>query len=402
VRLELRTPGRLTFEEPRRSPRSWPPATGPSIQRVGSDDEGLRIACSRVARTMRRLQPRQAVEGWTRERIGRTLSSRTRSDRRLPASAGSVPRGLVLNDCWTETTRATSRRWRGTTTWTTRSSPARPRGARLRLRSRADRRGMDAPPPGGADVHGGACRLPEPGRRRAPAETATVRNPYANGSARRSARHVGYVAPGDRRSGPARVRRRVALAHGQRIYGEMWAAALIAIAFAAPDLRAALEASLGSAQRSRLAEALRDVLAMHAAGSTWTEARDAIEERTATTTRAHDQQRGGRRRGAAMGRRRLLAHDRLAWRAAGHGLQRRDGRLDLRRGVRCGCAATALVDPLDDRIRTAILGFDDSASATWRPDPRPGPAPSGDGRRPPRRRLRGGRRCSRSLEPSVP
>ena len=64
------------------------------------------------------------------------------------------------------------------------------------------------------------------------------------------------------------------------IYGEMWAAALLASAFTAGTAREALESSLEHVPpRSRLAEVVRDVMDLHAGGITWDEALVHIQNR---------------------------------------------------------------------------------------------------------------------------
>jgi hypothetical protein len=60
----------------------------------------------------------------------------------------------------------------------------------------------------------------------------------------------------------------------------MWGSALIACSFVIPDQREAIEASLAFVPpRSRLTEAVRRVLDLHARGASWEETRDEIETR---------------------------------------------------------------------------------------------------------------------------
>jgi ADP-ribosylglycohydrolase len=91
----------------------------------------------------------------------------------------------------------------------------------------------------------------------------------------------GYVNPGDPRSAAIEAYQDATLSHrANGIYGEMWAAALVAAAFTAPDARAALRDSLNHIPpRSRLHEALSDVLGWFDDGKTWEEGRALIEER---------------------------------------------------------------------------------------------------------------------------
>jgi ADP-ribosylglycohydrolase len=113
-----------------------------------------------------------------------------------------------------------------------------------------------------------------------PPETATRRNPYREWiGAQIRADMWGYVSPGRPRQAAALAFKDAALSHtANGIYGEMWAAALIAACLVASDMRSALVTSLDHIPpRSRLAEALRHVLGLHASGLGWSEARDALE-----------------------------------------------------------------------------------------------------------------------------
>jgi ADP-ribosylglycohydrolase len=115
-----------------------------------------------------------------------------------------------------------------------------------------------------------------------PPQTASYRNPYREWiGAQIRADIWGYVSPGDPRRAASLAFRDASLSHMQNgIYGEMWAAALIAAALVAPDMRSALEAALAQLPpRSRLAEALCDVFALYDRGLDWENARDEIELR---------------------------------------------------------------------------------------------------------------------------
>lgn len=106
----------------------------------------------------------------------------------------------------------------------------------------------------------------------APAVAALRRNPYREWiGALIRADAFGYAAPGE----PA-VAARLALADARLshtangIYGEQWAAALVAAAFTAPTVRDALEtAATWVPPRTRLREALDLVLDLHARGIAW-------------------------------------------------------------------------------------------------------------------------------------
>jgi ADP-ribosylglycohydrolase len=108
-----------------------------------------------------------------------------------------------------------------------------------------------------------------------PAASAAVRrNPYREWiGALIRADAFGYAAPGE----PA-VAARLALADAQLshrangIYGELWAAALVAAAFTAPDTAGALRTAASWVPAgTRLREALDLVFAVHAAGASWDE-----------------------------------------------------------------------------------------------------------------------------------
>jgi ADP-ribosylglycohydrolase len=106
----------------------------------------------------------------------------------------------------------------------------------------------------------------------APAVAAVRRNPYREWiGALIRADAFGYAAPGE----PA-VAARLALAdaglshRANGIYGELWAAALVAAAFTAPDVTSALRtAATWVPPGTRLREAVDMVLDAHAAGAGW-------------------------------------------------------------------------------------------------------------------------------------
>jgi ADP-ribosylglycohydrolase len=115
-----------------------------------------------------------------------------------------------------------------------------------------------------------------------PPETATRRNPYREWiGALIRADMWGYVSPGRPRQAATLAFQDASLSHtANGIYGAMWSAALTVECFVAPDVRSALVSSLEHVPPgSRLAEALRHVLELHAAGLSRPEARDQIEAR---------------------------------------------------------------------------------------------------------------------------
>jgi ADP-ribosylglycohydrolase len=114
-----------------------------------------------------------------------------------------------------------------------------------------------------------------------PAEAAaTWRNPYREWiGAQIRADMYGYVSPGD----PGRAARLAwhdaVLSHtGNGVYGEMWAAALVAAGLASQSAAGALRlAQQWVPARSRLTEALTHITQLHASGATWDDASDYVE-----------------------------------------------------------------------------------------------------------------------------
>lgn len=109
--------------------------------------------------------------------------------------------------------------------------------------------------------------------------TARVRNPYREWIGAQIRGDVfGYVLPGNPWAAASLAYCDATLSHtANGVYGEMWAAALVSAAFTAPDARSAIETSLGVVPpRSRLAAAVRFVLALRDDGLDWLTARARI------------------------------------------------------------------------------------------------------------------------------
>lgn len=115
-----------------------------------------------------------------------------------------------------------------------------------------------------------------------PPATASHRNPYREWiGAQIRADIFGYVSPGDPGAAARLAYQDAALSHtANGIYGEMWAAALIAAAFTASTAREAVEESMRVVPfRSRLAAALRTTAENFDNGMSWDAAMESMEQR---------------------------------------------------------------------------------------------------------------------------
>ncbi|WP_375450225.1 ADP-ribosylglycohydrolase family protein [uncultured Devosia sp.] len=111
-------------------------------------------------------------------------------------------------------------------------------------------------------------------------ETARVDNPYREWiGALIRADMYGYLNPGDPVTAARAALADARLSHlGNGIYGEMWAAALVAIALSVDTVRPALEAALSVLPpRSRLAQSQMQLLALHASGASSERALDWVD-----------------------------------------------------------------------------------------------------------------------------
>jgi ADP-ribosylglycohydrolase len=198
-----------------------------------------------------------------------------------------------------------------------------------------------------------------------PPQTATYRNPYREWiGAQIRGDAFGYACPGDPVAAARFAYIDAAVSHvANGIYGEMWAAALVAAAFTAETAKEALEVSLGVVPvRSRLAEALRDVLEMHAGGLDWDAARNAIGERYGQYDWVHTINN------AAVITAGLLWGDGDFTRTialtvlGGLDTDSNGGTAGSVAGVLCGAAKIPpnWTDPLQDTLRSALFGFDGS------------------------------------------
>jgi ADP-ribosylglycohydrolase len=197
------------------------------------------------------------------------------------------------------------------------------------------------------------------------AEVATTRNPYREWiGAQIRGDAFGWVNPGKPRAAAVLAYSDASLSHvGNGTYGEMWSAALTASAFTASDTRQCLEESLRHVPPgSRLAEALRDVLDLHTRHATWEEALDHIQARYGIYSWVHTVNN------AALVAAGLLWGD--GDYAATVGLTVQGGWDTDSNGATAGSVVGVLngakslpahfVDPLLDRTRSALFGFDNS------------------------------------------
>jgi len=199
-----------------------------------------------------------------------------------------------------------------------------------------------------------------------PPETATRRNPFREWIGAQIRGDVfGLVNAGNPWAAAQLSYQDASLSHvGNGIYGEMWAAALVAASFTAADAREAVEVALQVVPpRSRLAEAIRHVLDLHATGATWEEALERIWAAYGHYSWVHTINN------AAAVVASLLWADGDYTTAVGRVVM--SGWDTDSNGATVGSVAAILagrqalpghlIDPLHDRTRSALFGFDGSA-----------------------------------------
>lgn len=192
-----------------------------------------------------------------------------------------------------------------------------------------------------------------------------VRNPYREWiGALIRADAFGWASPGRPRDAMDFAFRDATLSHtANGVYGELWAAALVSGAFTAASTREAFEQSLQYVPpRSRLAEALREVLALHTMRRSWEEALAAIQRKYGHYSWVHTINNA-----AIIAAGLLWGEDDFAM-TVGLTVQ---GGWDTdsnaaTAGSVCGVIVGAsrlpphFVEPLHDRTRSALFGFDQS------------------------------------------
>ncbi|MFE0700290.1 ADP-ribosylglycohydrolase family protein [Streptomyces sp. NPDC058872] len=196
-----------------------------------------------------------------------------------------------------------------------------------------------------------------------PPLTATRDNPYQEWiGALIRADVYGWACPGDPRRAASLARRDAVLSHtGNGVYGAMWAAALVAAAFTAPDVRSALEAGLERVPAgSRLARTVRNAIALHGAGLGWSEALTELAERTAGLGWLHTVPNAAvLTAGLLYGEGDFSRTIALTVRG-GLDTDSTGATAGSVAGVRCGAAALPpqWVEPLRDRVSSAVFGYD--------------------------------------------
>ncbi|MFD0546519.1 ADP-ribosylglycohydrolase family protein [Streptomyces mexicanus] len=196
-----------------------------------------------------------------------------------------------------------------------------------------------------------------------PPLTATYDNPYQEwiGALIRADIH-GWTSPGDPRRAASLARRDAVLSHtGNGVYGAMWAAALIAAAFTAEDVRAAIETALTVIPASsRLARTVRRVVTLHETRLPWEETLTTLAEETGGLGWIHTVPN------AAVLTAGLLYGDGDFTRTIA--LTVRGGLDTDSNGATAGSVAGVLTgaeaipaqwtEPLQDTVRSAVFGFD--------------------------------------------
>ncbi len=196
-----------------------------------------------------------------------------------------------------------------------------------------------------------------------PPATATVDNPYREWiGALIRADIFGYVNPGDPRAAAALAYRDAVVSHvGNGIHGEQWAAALVASAFTARSARQALDRSRCYVpEGSRTAKALDAVVELHDAGATWEQTLADADQRWRGYSWVHTVNNV-----AVIAAALLYGQDDFSQTIAltvlgGLDTDSNGATAGSVMGILGGTAGIAehWTDPLHDRVRSAVQGFD--------------------------------------------
>jgi len=199
-----------------------------------------------------------------------------------------------------------------------------------------------------------------------PPLTGSRRNPYREwiGAQIRGDIH-GWTNPGNPRAAAIQAIPDATLSHtANGVYGEMWSAALVAAAFVAPSARAAVvESLLHVPPRSRLAEAVGSMVHAYDDGLTWEEAVARAELTLGHYHWVHTVNNAAvLAAGILWGEGDFTSTIALTVQA-GLDTDSNGATAGSVCGVMTGASAIPghWVDPLEDRIRSAVMGFDNSA-----------------------------------------
>jgi len=196
--------------------------------------------------------------------------------------------------------------------------------------------------------------------------TASYRNPYREWIGAQIRGDVyGYVNPGSVWDAAALAYNEATLSHtGNGVYGEMWAAALCAAAFSAADARETITTALTVVPpRSRLHEAVTQVMDLHRSGETWEHALDAIHDAYGHYSWVHTINNAAAVTAALLWSEGdwMTAVGRVVM--SGWDTDSNGATVGSVAGILAGTAGLPdhVIAPLHDRTRSALFGFDNSS-----------------------------------------
>jgi len=197
-----------------------------------------------------------------------------------------------------------------------------------------------------------------------PTRTAVVDNPYREWiGALIRADVYGYVNPGDPRAAAVLAVQDARLSHvANGIYGAAWAAALVAAAFTAADPAEALRRSLcWIPGRTRLHHAVSETLNRFSTGQSWTEFLAWLHAEYRSYSWVHTVNNAALIAGSLLWGAGDIARTLGMSVEGGLDTDSSTATVGSVLGAMYGAAALPghLVDPLDDRIRSAVHGYDD-------------------------------------------
>lgn len=196
-------------------------------------------------------------------------------------------------------------------------------------------------------------------------ETARFRNPYREWIGAQIRGDVfGYVNPGDPWAAASLAYQDATLSHtGNGVYGEMWAAALVAGAFTAADAAEAIDTSLTVVPKgSRLHEVLTHVLRLHAEGLSWEAALAEIHSAYGHYAWIHTLNNAAAVTAALLWSEGDYTNAVGKVVMSGWDTDSNGATVGSVAGILTGTAGLPahLVEPLHDRTRSALFGFDNS------------------------------------------